>query len=61
MTIQQQCTTADHEAIKTDDLAWSQLDYIGTMVIEACEDEPEERLEMRNCGCHSTLCRTVKS
>jgi hypothetical protein len=58
MTRQLACSPAVHSAIKLDDVAWSQLQYIG---IQRDEEEPAEDLELRNCSvCHSTLCRQVR-
>lgn len=45
--------------MKRDDAAWSKLQWIGLQVIEAYGDEPEERFELRNCSCGSTLCKRV--
>lgn len=54
------CTTEFHAALKLDATRWALLSYVGVQVIEADEDEPEERLELRNCtACQSTLCRMV--
>lgn len=35
---------------------WEHLKLIGVQVIPAWKDEPEERLDMRNCDCKTTLC-----
>lgn len=51
--------TADHRALKADPSLWITLELIGVQVIEADGDEPEERLELRNCNCGSTLCLKV--
>lgn len=53
------CTTEFHAALKLDATRWALLSYVGVQVIEADDDEPEERLELRNCACGSTLCRRV--
>jgi hypothetical protein len=52
------CSNEQHAAMKTDDAIWYSLEPIGMQEIEAFEDEPAEVLEMRNCACGSTLCRT---
>lgn len=53
------CTISEHEDAKLDDAAWRTMEHIGDMLIDACGDEPAERLEMRNCPrCGSTLVRT---
>ena len=51
------CTMEAHEEIKLSPTRWAALQRIGVQVLEAYEDEPEERLELRNCTCGSTLCR----
>jgi hypothetical protein len=54
------CTTADHEAIKLDDAAWSQLAPGGTMDVPE-SDEPAYQLELATCPrCRSTIARKVK-
>lgn len=53
------CSAESHNALKSDESAWSQLPYVGVQVIEADETGPAEALELRNCRCHSTLCRPV--
>lgn len=50
----------DHDRVKTDDVSWSRLSYIGVQVVPAFENEPEERLELVNCSCGSTLARPLK-
>ena len=49
----------NHEAVKADDAAWSLLKHVGFQHVEAYEDEPAYTLEIRNCACHSSLCRVV--
>jgi hypothetical protein len=51
------CTAGHHEALKLDDRRWTALELIGVQVIEGDEADPEERLELRNCTCGSTLAR----
>lgn len=53
------CTTASHEALKHSP-AWITLPLIGLQVIEAYGEEPEERYQLRNCSCGSTLCKRVE-
>lgn len=53
------CSTETHQAIKLDSVRWLALAFVGFQVIEAYEDDPEERLELRNCTCGSTLCKLV--
>jgi hypothetical protein len=53
------CTTEFHAALKNDATAWALLTYVGVQVFEADETDPEERLEMRNCRCGSTLCKQI--
>lgn len=55
------CPQEVHAAIKRDDSAWSACKYIGVQVVPADDTGPEERLELRNCRCGSTLCRVIKS
>ena len=43
----------DHDELRADDTAWSQLEYVGI------QSDEVETIEMRNCACHSTLCRVV--
>lgn len=38
-----------------DRAAWDALPFVGRQVIEADEVEPELVIELRNCGCNSTL------
>lgn len=53
------CTPDTHQAIKLDEAAWSQLDLVGEMHVDADATGPAETLEARNCDlCHSTLFRT---
>lgn len=52
--MQVECTPESHNAIKADPQAWSLLKPIGVMVID-----DTEALEMRNCACGSTLCKSI--
>lgn len=52
------CAPEIHAAMKRSPM-WSLLRYVGRMHIEADGDLPAETLELRNCGCNSTLCKTV--
>ena len=45
----------DHEAAKTSP-AWESLEYVGH---QPTYDDDGSELEMRNCACHSTLCKLV--
>lgn len=49
----------NHRTVKLDDAAWSALAYVGMQHIEADEDGPAETLEIRNCGCGTSLARTI--
>lgn len=49
------CSDDAHRAMKSDLRTWESLQLIGVQVIEAFEDEPESKLELRNCACGSTL------
>lgn len=53
------CTRAYHEAIKADEIRWRSLKYVGVQVIEADEHGPEERTELRDCHCGSTLGKLI--
>lgn len=61
MTARDACTVASHEAVKRDDAAWAALDLRGVQHVEADDAGPAEALELRNCACGSTLCRTVRA
>lgn len=50
----------DHAALKADPAAWAALELVGVQVTPEDEDGPEERLELRNCLCGSTLARLVE-
>jgi len=52
--------TVDHESLKLDQSAWTALRHIGDMRLEADTLEPEERLELRNCACGTTLAKRIK-
>lgn len=52
------CSAEIHEAMKLDAAVWPTLKFIGVQILDAFEDEPEERLELRNCACGSTLCKS---
>lgn len=54
------CSQAVHDALKADLVAWSALPLLGVQRFEAEGDEPESALEMRNCHCNSTLCKSVE-
>jgi hypothetical protein len=59
ITISKLCRAGhDHAALKTG-IGWSSLEYVGTQRVPAGDDGPAYALEMRNCACHSTLCRVV--
>lgn len=45
----------DHAAVK-ESPAWQQLAYVGR---QNTYDEENNELELRNCACHSTLCKLV--
>lgn len=45
----------NHEALKRDDAAWSQLAYVGVQKMPGTD----ERWEVRNCSCRSTLYRAI--
>lgn len=49
----------DHGAIKLDTSSWTALELVGVQVTPEDEDGPEERLELRNCPCGSTLARPL--
>lgn len=51
------CTEAIHSALKSDDAAWSQLEYVNTIRMEYGDGGPDEMQEARNCRCGSTLYR----
>lgn len=53
------CKREDHEALKADAATWTALELVGVQVTPADEYGPEERLELRNCRCGSTLARPV--
>ncbi len=53
-------TQAAHQLLKRNQLLWRQLEYVGVQVFHADEDGPEERLELRNCTCGSTLARRIE-
>lgn len=53
------CSQAAHEAMKLDPIAWAALTFVGVQSFAAEDDEPASALEMRNCHCHSTLCKSV--
>lgn len=50
----------DHAALKSSVTLWSTLVLLGVQVTEADETGPEERLELRNCTCGSTLSKEIK-
>jgi hypothetical protein len=54
------CSTQTHEAVKLDVSAWSALHYVGIQpgYNDQGDPDPREDLELRNCACGSTLCRT---
>lgn len=54
------CSSAVHEALKADDAAWLRLALVGVQLVDADEFGPAERLELRNCVCNSTLCRSLE-
>lgn len=58
MTAVDRCTV-DHNAVKLDETAWSQLAYVGIQRVPADDTGPAEALELRNCTCGSTLCKSV--
>ena len=39
---------------------WHSLPFVGIQKVDAYEEEPEERLELRNCYCGSTISMPVK-
>jgi hypothetical protein len=51
------CTTCGcaHSELKADAMRWRQLSYVGVQLVEADETGPEERYEVRNAACGSTL------
>lgn len=51
--------TADHNALKTTHALWIKLELVGVQVTEADAYGPEERLELRDFSCGSTLSRSV--
>jgi hypothetical protein len=53
------CSQALHNALKADDAAWATLPLVGVQHIDADEDGPAESLELRNCACGSTLCKSI--
>lgn len=54
------CTIESHNALKSDDAAWSSLHYVGVQRVRADSTGPAYALELRNCRCQSTLCRELK-
>lgn len=54
------CSVAHHEALKSDETRWQMLHYVGLQLIDADDEGPAEALELRNCECGSTLCRTKR-
>ncbi len=48
-----------HESLKLDESAWSELRYVGIQHFPAEDGAPDERLELRNCTCGSTLARRL--
>jgi hypothetical protein len=54
------CDVEVHELLKLDDAAWSALELLGYQSWPADGYEPEERFEVRNCSCGSTLYRRAK-
>lgn len=51
------CTNESHALLKRSALAWSALEYVGTM---PAYDGLGSLLEMRNCTCGSTLGKTIR-
>ena len=59
ITVSKLCRAGrDHAALKSG-IDWSSLEYVGTQRVPASDDGPAYTLEMRNCECHSTLCREM--
>jgi len=54
------CSNGYHEQLKLDDIAWGALDYVGIQLFPG-EDvgDPDERYELRNCKCGSTLAKRM--
>lgn len=48
----------NHEQLKLDESAWSALPFVG---LQPTYDEPGQptHLELKNCACGSTLCKSV--
>ena len=56
-----ECSTAYHDALKTDPSKWAKLEHRGYQHIEADEEGPAETLEYRDCDrCPSTLSKVMK-
>lgn len=53
------CTVEYHESLKRDPAAWSALRHIGDQHVDADEDGPAWRVELRNCACGCTLGKRV--
>jgi hypothetical protein len=59
MTRQIGCSPAVHDAIRSDDAAWSSLAFLKILNVD--DETPDEIFEVRNCTvCHSTLYRQVR-
>lgn len=56
------CSEREHQVGKLDEAFWKSLAIAGCglQVLPAYRDEPEERYEVRNCGCGSTLYRLIE-
>jgi len=50
----------DHVAVKLDEHAWQRLAYVGEQLTYNDEPGAATHLELRNCGCGTTLCREVR-
>jgi hypothetical protein len=49
------CTKASHDALKLTRSLWNALQLVGYQSFDADEYGPAQRIELRNCGCGSTL------
>lgn len=53
------CTRETHEATKADKAQWLKLAFVCVQRIKYDDGGADEVVEMRNCGCGSTLCVDV--
>lgn len=51
--------TQSHDALKIDVALWNRLPLVGVQHAPADDWGPEERLELRNCACGSTLAVSI--